>query len=246
MLSPIMRKNTVEIAIDCIGDYIINNLHEGDVLPSEREIAEKLQISRNITREALQHYRTLGIIESKPKVGATIARLTPEKAFNGYFPFLAIMKHSFQDLAQLRLMLELGCAELAVERATKKDIAELYALCEKILLQSQKVNGENADAYRERLELDFEFHSRFMRLSGNTLIDSLIPLSIQFFASLLRSHASKKTLVGPIIGDQEHFGMVDALLHKDLDSLQRLIRSHINAYIKAKDSDKNTLSQKKF
>ncbi|MBQ6471691.1 MAG: FadR family transcriptional regulator [Victivallales bacterium] len=236
MLRPIMRKNTVEIAIDCIGDYIINNLREGDVLPGEREIAERLKISRNITREALQHYRTLGIIESKPKVGATIARLMPEKAFNGYFPFLALMEHSFLDLAQLRLMLELGCAELAVKRATREDIAGLHALCEKIQLQFQEAKGGNADAYRELFERDFEFHSRFMRLSGNALIDSLIPLSVKFFSTLLRSQSPGKTLVGRIIGYQEHFSMVDALLHKDLDALQGLIRSHINAYLKAKNN----------
>ena len=101
MFQPVRRKNTVDIAIDNIGEYIINHLQVGDALPGEREIAEKLQISRNITREALQHYRTLGIIESKPKVGAVVARLTPVKAYDGYLPFISIMEHGMEDLLQL-------------------------------------------------------------------------------------------------------------------------------------------------
>ena len=59
MLRPVKCKNTVEIAIENIGKYIAENLHVGDVLPSESELAEQLCISRNITREALQHFRTL-------------------------------------------------------------------------------------------------------------------------------------------------------------------------------------------
>ena len=74
MLQPIKCKNTVETAIESIGTYIAYNLHPGDVLPIERDLSTQLQISRNITREALQYFRTLGIIDSKPKVGAVDAR----------------------------------------------------------------------------------------------------------------------------------------------------------------------------
>ena len=54
MLKPVKIRSTVEAAIENIGSYIAT-LQEGDVLPGERELAEKLQISRNITREALPH-----------------------------------------------------------------------------------------------------------------------------------------------------------------------------------------------
>ncbi|MEI3006272.1 MAG: hypothetical protein V8T87_16965 [Victivallales bacterium] len=40
-----------------------------------------LGISRNILREAIRHYRTLGIIDSKPKLGAAIARLVPDNPY---------------------------------------------------------------------------------------------------------------------------------------------------------------------
>lgn len=230
MLQPVKMKNTVELAIENIGNYITENLKVGDILPSERELAEQLHISRNITREALQHFRTLGIIESKPKVGATIARFSPGNIYEGYMPFLSVSEHSLADLAHLRLMLELGCAERAIENVTPKDIEEFEAICKRIQEYSDKWQSDDA-AYRENLfKADIEFHTKMMRLSGNSLMESLIPLVVEFFSKqFIRS-------IIPLIqersaGYEEHFRMVEALKKKDLDRLSELIRDHINTYI---------------
>lgn len=225
MIEPVKNKNTVDIAIEHIGDYIAKNMKEGDVLPSERDLAEQLQISRNITREALQHFRTLGIIESKPKVGAVIARLLPADVYANYKPFLAIMPHTFQDLAHLRLTLELGCAEKAVENVTEKDLKELALLSEKI--RSLAKSPKSRDKSRLN-EMDMEFHTKIMKLSGNTLIDSLIPLVVEFFEKQFQD----KPLCRRDCGYQEHFEMVNALKERDIDQLSLLIRSHITSYIK--------------
>ncbi|MBR6586706.1 MAG: FadR family transcriptional regulator, partial [Kiritimatiellae bacterium] len=96
-----------------IGAYIAT-LHEGDVLPGERELAGKLQISRNITREALQHFRTLGIIASKPKIGSVVVKLLPANPYAGYMPFIAASRHSLKELLELRFILESGCCDSAV------------------------------------------------------------------------------------------------------------------------------------
>ena len=229
MLQPVQHKNTVEIAIDNIGDFIINHMQVGDILPGEREIAERLQISRNITREALQHYRTLGIIESKPKVGAVVARLTPVKAFDGYLPFISIMEHGMEDLASLRLMLELGAAEAAVSRVKKDDIDRLYEQCRRIESLMKKVLDGEETCRSEMFDADLEFHAEMLKLSGNKLVESMIPLVVEFFS---RQCSKRKKMSGARLGGyQEHFAMVEALQNHDLPVLQLLIRSHINLYI---------------
>ena len=228
VLQPVKCKNTVDIAIETIGNFIAETMHVGDTLPSERELAEQLQISRNITREALQHFRTLGIIESKPKTGAVVARLMPHDAYAGYKPFLAISPHTFQDLAHLRLTLELGCAERAIEHVTAQDIEELTRLCEKICALSQKTAttaGKNKKLLRE---IDIEFHTKIMKLSHNALIDSMIPLVIEFFENeFLEKHSFINRRES---GYQEHFDIVKALEKKDLPKLTGLIRSHLQSY----------------
>ena len=232
MLQPVKCKNTVDMAIEHIGNYIANNMREGDVLPSERELAEKLQISRNITREALQHFRTLGIIESKPKKGATVASLLPNDVYANYKPFLAISPHTFQDLAHLRLTLELGCAEKAIENVTPEDIEYLQNLSEKIYTLSEK--KDNDDFSKTFLhEKDMEFHMGIMKLSGNVLINSLLPLVVEFFDEQFLSSLSNEIEFKK--GYQEHFEMIDALQNGDLDKLPTVIRSHLNGYLKNYD-----------
>jgi GntR family transcriptional repressor for pyruvate dehydrogenase complex len=235
-----LNKSAVDIAISKIGEYIITYLQVGDLLPSEREIAEKLKISRNITREALQHYRTLGIIESKPKIGAFVARLTPLKAFDGYHPFLAIMDHGLEDLVQLRLMLELGVAEVAIEKVSSFDLEELQNLCQKMKTLSEKDYTNNSILKEELFFTDLEFHSKMLKLSNNTLIESLIPLVVEFFSKCyLNYFPNTKRLTGY----EEHFLMVEALQEKDAKKLQQLLRNHINEY--SKNIQSKSTSKKK-
>ena len=233
MLQPVKHKNTVDIAIDNIGEYIISSFHVGDSLPSERKISEQLQISRNMTREALQHYRTLGIIEAKPKVGTVVVSLTPQKAFEGYLPFLAIMDHGMEDLAELRLMLELGAAELAVENVTAEDIAVLNEKCRKMEMLYEEYSTGNTDCMEPLFNLDRDFHSFMLNLSRNKLVESLVPLVVEFFSKHLMKSVKDFRKVNPTKGYKEHFELVEALEKHDLPRLQQLIRNHIhNCYIK--------------
>ena len=230
MIHPVKCKNTVELAIENIGNFIAQNLQEGDVLPSERDLAESLCISRNITREALQHFRTLGIIQSKPKVGAVVSRMTPGNVYKGFFPFIPVTDHSFQDLAHLRLTLELGCAEMAVKRVTPEDIDTLYALSEKIYrAATQKKNGDET-LLSEQMNADMEFHTKMMLISGNRLMESLIPLVVEFFGKHFLRERSAATIKDREAGYQEHFKMVEALKNGNTEELTLLIRSHIKGY----------------
>lgn len=221
MLEPLKIQSTVEAAIENIGAYIAT-LREGDVLPGERDLAEKLQISRNITREALQHFRTLGIIESKPKIGSVVARLLPDNPYAGYMPFIAASQHSFKELLELRFILESGCCDSAVKNASDDDISYLQNLAQQL---DEARNSR--DSRQEEHKLDVEFHSAIIRLSKNSLLDSLIPLVVEFFA---KQQLQKGVHISRAEGYKEHFEMVEALKNKDVSTLRNLISSHLEIY----------------
>ena len=140
--------------------------------------------------------------------------------------FLPFFRTSFQDLVHLRMTLELGCAERAIKNVTDEDIKQLHALCEKI--QSL---GSYPDEKSKCIvnDADMEFHTKIMKLSKNTLINSLIPLVVEFFAQQFRKSAASP--IESTSGYHEHFEMVDALKHKNLYQLITLIRSHLNTYM---------------
>ena len=72
-----------------------------------------------------------------------------------------------------------------------------------------------------------------MKLSGNVLINSLLPLVVEFFDEQFLSSLSNEIEIKK--GYQEHFEMVDALQNGDLDKLSTVIRSHLNGYLKNYD-----------
>ncbi|MBR7108104.1 MAG: FadR family transcriptional regulator [Lentisphaeria bacterium] len=221
MIEPVKIQRTVEAAIENIGAYIAT-LHEGDVLPGERELAGKLQISRNITREALQHFRTLGIIASKPKIGSVVVKLLPANPYAGYMPFIAASRHSLKELLELRFILESGCCDSAVRNVSDNDIAKLQNLAERI-------KAADGDRLLRDLEyqLDVEFHSAFLRLSRNALLESLIPLVVEFFSKNYLQGISNPPRKE---GYDEHFLMVEALKNRDSAVLRKLVASHLSAY----------------
>lgn len=221
MLEPVKIQRTVEAAIENIGAYIAT-LHEGDVLPGERELAGKLQISRNITREALQHFRTLGIIESKPKIGSVVTKLLPENPYAGYMPFIAASQHTLQELLELRFILESGCCDSAVKNVSTSDVEKLQDLARRIK------DADNDRTQRETTyQLDVEFHSTILRLSRNTLLESLIPLVVEFFS---KNYLQNNSQAPRREGYDEHFSMVEALKQRDAAALRQLVALHLSAY----------------
>ena len=172
MLKRIRNRNTLDAAIRAIGDYLTGSaLAPGDRLPTEMELAARLGISRTILREALRHYRTLGILSSRPKVGCVVERLLPDDPYKAYRPFISADGNALAEIGEMRLCFERGAAELLVGRASPADFTALEEIVGRM---------ENA-APDDLAPLDVEFHSRLLRITGNRMIGTLIPLLTEFF-----------------------------------------------------------------
>ena len=122
----------------------------------------------------------------------------------------------------MRFILENGCCECAANNATAQEIEYLQEL-------ALKINELKDDSSRrhEVHKLDIEFHSAIIRLGKNSLLDSLIPLVVEFFSKHYLLHIP--TPVRPE-GYDEHFEMISALKNRDFAAWHRLISSHLKAY----------------
>ncbi len=219
----IQKKNTLEQAIDSIRKYIVNNkLKEGDNLPPETELADALGISRNILREALRHYRTLGIIGSKPKTGTYIAQLLPENPYQGYLPFIAQNSDSIRELAEARIVLETGAAFLIAAKATPEQIRELEAINAQL---------DAADDQAERLKFECELHSAMLKMAGNSVINGLIPLVVDFFHQLRNSRRQGVPRPHEEV-KHDHQSMIDAIARHDGAALSEMLRTHSHRYLR--------------
>lgn len=160
-----------ESAIEQIMDLIKNNeLKPGDKLPPERELAEKLSISRNSLREAFRVLESKGLIKSKAGGGRYLREIKKNGYSNTENVILSLEKSSILELLEAREMFEGKIAEVAAQRATTEDIE----LIEKALDKTNKEGISNG----KKTESDTEFHLAIARASRNFVFVNIMQLHL--------------------------------------------------------------------
>jgi len=160
-----------ESVIEQIMDLIKNKeLKPGDKLLPERELAEKLSISRGSLREAFRVLESRGLIKSKPGGGRFIREIRENGFTDTENIILSLKKSSILELLEAREIFEVKIAEVAAQRATTEDIE----LIEKAL---NRMNKEEIDNDK-KTESDTEFHLAIARASRNFAFTNIIKLHL--------------------------------------------------------------------
>ena len=141
-------------------------LHPGDRLPPERDLAVEIGVSRPSLRSGLQKLGAMGVVVPRQGAGTFVSD-GPPRLENGSLRFLAAL-HGFtrDDMFEARRVLEVGSSGLAAERAT----AELLGV------MAEEVAGMFAslDDPQAYLVHDIQFHRSVAAGSGNPVIATLI------------------------------------------------------------------------
>ena len=94
-------------------------LKVGDRLPTERELCERFSASRNTVREAMRMLKAFGVVEVRPKVGATIVDQRMNRAFDLFsFNVTEISRQTFDDIQGFRELIETGAVMQIFDAAT--------------------------------------------------------------------------------------------------------------------------------
>ena len=161
-----------ESAIEQIMNLIKNDkLKPGDKLPPEREMAEKLSISRGSLREAFRVLESRGLIKSKPGGGRYIREIRKNGHNSTENIILSLEKSSILELLEAREIFEVKIAEIAAQKATPEDIE----LIEEAL---SKMNEEEELKYGKETESDTEFHLAIASASHNFVFVNIIKLHL--------------------------------------------------------------------
>jgi GntR family transcriptional regulator, transcriptional repressor for pyruvate dehydrogenase complex len=141
-------------------------LGPGDRLPPERELAQKMGVSRPTLRSGLRTLQAMGIINARRGAGTFIVEGPPQLG-KAPLQFLAAL-HGFtlDQMYEARRMLEVGAAGLAAERATGERLAAM----------ADEVTGmfaslEDPQAF---LRYDLGFHRAVAAGSGNPIVATII------------------------------------------------------------------------
>lgn len=147
---------------------------EGTRLPSERELAQRLKISRPSLREALIVLELQGEIEIRVGSGIYLKRVTPLHEETGRpstpdesCPDDALMGHSPKDVSQTRYFLEGGVAAHAARFISREQLKVLGA---SVAAMRQAVRHRAQTGDQPLADADRLFHVTLAATTGNRLL----------------------------------------------------------------------------
>lgn len=152
-------------------------LKNGDRLPSEREMAEKLEVSRTSIREAIRVLEIMGLIESKRGSGNYIANSFGNSLFEPLSIMFMLQEYSTEDIHELRETLEIECCRVASKKISDDDIKLLNDIIDKMY----KTNDEE-----QSLLLDIRFHNIIVKSSDNPLIVNVLEVISQLMDKFIK------------------------------------------------------------
>jgi GntR family transcriptional regulator, transcriptional repressor for pyruvate dehydrogenase complex len=194
-----------------------HQLHPGDKLPPERDLAAAMHVSRASLREALRALAMLKIVEIRQGSGTYVSSLKPELLVERLDFVFALDDSTFAEALEARLLIEPGIAALAACRATD---AALRALAECTERAQSAVDDPAAF-----LSADIEFHQIITTAAHNQII-------ARFMVSLARLGAASRGRTVEIPGVRrhaaEHHGSIgDALVRRDAEAAAATMRHHL-------------------
>lgn len=188
----------------------------GARLPTERELCERLGVSRLSVREALRVLESGGLIEIRlgSHGGAFVTAPTTGSAGQGITDLLSTAGMSAVNVTEARIMIELGVVPLVAERATETDLRELRARCD--------------DEERTRREgtytaaVSFGFHLRVAQASHNPAVSMLMESFREaILMSIREAHHEGNQ------GVEEHRAFVDAVEYRDAEAAGVIMGAHL-------------------
>lgn len=201
-----------------------NNLKSGDSIPKEMEFAEALGVSRTVVREALLRLRTIGIINSKKHKGMVLTQPDIIGNFEKAIKSNLLGEETLRDIFELRLILEMGMADLLFARMTEKDIAKL----EKIVDKEEKLKH---DSTIFTLDLEVAFHGKLYEISGNLTLkrfqDLLLPVFRYVHENMLPQAENFEYSSGKFV---THGDLLNELKNGTPESFRKAMRQHLEPH----------------
>lgn len=221
-LKPLETNTLADTVESRLHDYIKReSLKPGDALPGELELARALDVSRNVIREALSRLRMLGMVRSRKRRGMVISR--PEFFIGlGRVAESGLLEETdLGYLFELRLVMELGLADLIFLRMRPEDLAELEAIVER---------EESDPANRQvSLDCDVEFHAVLYRLTRNTALTRFHEILRPFFHCMRGQFFSARRFEEP--DRVTHRDLLEILKHGTVEEYRSAVRKSLAGYL---------------
>ncbi|TDQ46572.1 FadR/GntR family transcriptional regulator [Actinorugispora endophytica] len=193
-------------------------LRAGQRLPTERDFAAQLGISRSSIREAIRALTILGVLEIRHGAGVYVTSLRPDDLLETFGVVAEISRgQTLVELLQVRRALESAATAAAAARITDAELAEVRRHLERI--------GEGGSV-EEMVAADRDFHQAIVRAAGNETMAAIVDglSSMTFRARVWRGHHSSGAVSRL---HQEHERIYQALAARDPEAARSTAATHV-------------------
>ena len=194
-----------------------DDLQVGDRLPSERELAERLNVGRSSVREALRALELLGLISTRHGEGTFIEESTSHHLVQILAFFILRDQKSKKDLLEMRKIVELDAVRLAAARITEEQIQKI----ERLLDDTEHRIKTGVLPVQE----DFLFHQYIALATENYLLYRIWRAIIDFGRTILEGSLERHGRSE--ISIQEHRYILEALKNKNVEEAEKRMKMHL-------------------
>ncbi|WP_425428124.1 FadR/GntR family transcriptional regulator [Allonocardiopsis opalescens] len=193
-------------------------LRAGQRLPTEREFAVQLGLSRSSMREATRALTSLGVLEARHGAGVYVTGLRPSDLLETFGVVAEFSRGTaLIELIQVRRILEPYATSIAAARITPEQLAEVHTHLERI--------GEGTSV-EEMVAADLDFHQAIVSAAGNSALTAIVEglSSRTFRARVWRGHKDAG-VVSRLRND--HDRIYQALIQRDPEAARAAATTHI-------------------
>lgn len=216
-MKPIKKMRISTMIVEAIEEMIqTENMQPGDKLPSENQLAQRLEVSRTSVREAIRMLELQGRVIVHQGKGIFLA-----KAVTGWFDN---HKESIEALFDIRILVESQAAMSAASGISDAQLKEL-----------EQIHNEYQEAIKTQdidkaIQLDKTFHQKITKASGNETLQQIMEtivskLSKGWICSLQVPERHTPTI-------KEHENILKALRSRKKDEASLKIKEHLENAIR--------------
>lgn len=216
-----------EISKQIRNEISTGRLKVNDKLPSERELSEKFNVSRNTLREALRSLEHAGVIRLQKGAtgGAFISEHGGKAIATSLLDMFNVGSITPQQLTEARIWLEAIVVREACKKAKASDITDLRNNINQA--EEARKNGD----FDERARLNLEFHRILTRINQNPIMDIVMNGLLNIFSEFIgRIGAQENTFISTsrkkFISHLENKEVDEAIQEMEM-SLKRLQKNYL-------------------
>jgi GntR family transcriptional repressor for pyruvate dehydrogenase complex len=232
LFSGVSHSRTADEVVQQIELLILDGvLRDGDRLPGERELAQSLEVSRPILRDALKELETRGLLISHHGGGTFVADIIGQVFSKPITDLISRHARATRDYLEYRRELEGLTAELAAQRATDTDKALLSRIIEDMR------NAHGTQEPEDELAADVEFHNAVGEAAHNIILLHTMRACYRLLSEGIFFNR-KAVFSLPNAREQlldQHVAIHDAILGGDPEAAKAAAQAHIDFVMRAAD-----------